>query len=153
MVDLVATRASVIGCFASAEALDALDDAFRVAPDEAMLIGPQDAAQTLARAAAERVASLDGDGLVLDMSDGWTVWTLAGEDTAPAFAHLSAVEIPDIGFTSGDVVRIPARILARGGRIHLIVPSMWRDYLRERVIEGCRDLGVREAGTVGWEEP
>lgn len=149
MLELLGTRASILGCFASAEALDGLEGSFRVAPDEAMMVGdPSDAPTAPIREA------LGEDALVLDMTDGWVIWTLAGDDANDAFAYLSPVHLKGEGFTTGDVARVPVRIVSRADRIHLIVPAMWGAYLRERILHDCASLDVRErAGPVDWEAP
>jgi hypothetical protein len=147
VLELLSTRASVLGCFASSEALDRMPSSFRVAPDEAMIVGKPSDPQT-----ASVTERLGEDALVLDMTDGWAIWTLAGDGAREAFTYLSPVQLTDGGFTSGDVARMPVRIVSRSDRIHLLVPAMWRNYLRERILHDCASLDVRErAEPVDWE--
>lgn len=147
MLELLSTRASVLGCFASAEALDRLPASFRVAPDEAMIVGEPSDPRTEAIGQA-----LGDDAVVMDMTDGWTIWTLAGEEAHDAFAYLSSLRLPVDGFTAGDVARTPVRIVSRTDRVHLFVPAMWGSYLRERILHDCACLGIRErAGSFDWE--
>ena len=149
MLELISTRASVLGCFASADALDGLAGSFRVAPDEAMILGGPSEIQT------DPISeTLGEDALVLDMTDGWVIWTLAGEDAYNAFAYLSPVRLQGEGFTTGEVVRIPVRIVSQADRLHLIVPALWGSYLRERILHDCANLDVRErTEPVQWEVP
>ena len=146
MFELVPTRAAVITCVGTPSAVDAAEAvegyAGRVAPDELMLIVEAgDAARACAALLAAAGAS---DALVVDVTDGWAVWTLEGEDTDRAMARLSPLELPEAGFAQGDVARVPAKIVRAPGRVHLLVPAMWRAYLRERILERCAGLQVRE---------
>jgi len=149
VLELLSTRASVLGCFASSVALDGLADAFRIAPDEAMILGGPSNPRVAAVA-----ETLGEDTLILDMTDGWVIWTLAGQDAYDAFRYLSPVRLKGEGFTSGDVARVPVRIVSQADRLHLMVPAMWGAYLRERILNDCGSLDVRErAEPVEWEVP
>jgi hypothetical protein len=145
--ELRPTLASVISCHAAPEALDALEaaqDAYlcRVAPDEVMLIGEGGAAGDLARITARLFAS-DRDAIVLDATDGWAIWTLQGDDLGDAFAHLSAVPLPDKGFVQGDVAHVPVKVVSVPGTVHFLVPAMWREHLRERILRDCPGVAER----------
>ena len=149
MLELVATPVSVVGCFAEPEALDALAPTdgvhvCRIAPDEVMLVGEEGRAATLVAAAIAQATVADPDAVVLATTDGWAVWTLAGEAAREAFTRLSAVELPEEGSTQGDVAHVPVRVIALPDRLHLVVPAMWREHLRERILEGCASLGIEE---------
>ena len=150
MVELVATRASIVGCFAEPEALDALErtdgaHACRVAPDEVMLVGEAGAAEELVRLVAENVTASDADAAVLDTTDGWSIWSLVGDGARDAFAKLSELELCPEGFAQGDVAHVPTRVIAEAERLHLLVPAMWGAYMRERILA----LGVREIADGG----
>lgn len=141
MLELVSTRASIVACFASTRALDAVSagaaTTCRVAPDEAMLVGEATAVDSLVRA-VNRLVSDDADALVVDVTDGWAVWTLRGDGSRAAFARLSALELPGEGYVQGDVANVPVRVIARRDVLHLLVPAMWGAYLRERILDRCR---------------
>ena len=149
MLELLSTDASVISCFAAPDALDhvAAPSAgvvcCRVAPDEIMLIGQPGEAKGIVRAARGQIAG-DAHAVVLDASDGWAVWTLSGNETNEALRRLSAIHPAGRTYTAGDVARVPVRILSFPGLLHLLVGAMWRDYLRERLLEACRAAGGRE---------
>lgn len=152
MLELVATRACVIGCHAEAAALDRLDGALRIAPDEAMIVASPGSAAPVVAALAARVAVDDAHALVLDATDGWTIWTLRGDPVRAAFSYLSELELPEEGFTQGEVADIPMKVVVVGDRIHLLAPAMWDAYVRERILTGCEPLEIREAEEpVGWE--
>ena len=125
----------MLGVFAEPAALDAVD-AYRIAPDEAMVLGEPDAAPS--------VSIDDPAAVVLDVTDGWTVLTLTGDRVRDAFARLSALRLPDEGFVQGDVSRVPARVLVEPERLRILVPSMWGDHLRSRILARCASLGIRE---------
>lgn len=161
MLELAPTEASVIGCFAAPEALDALMDsagAFpcRIAPDEVMLICEEHAASDTLGTAAAQVTAADPDALVLDLTDGWSVWTLVGDSAREAFARLSEIPLGADGvrFAQGAVAGVPARAVALPGRLHLLVPAMFGEYVREEILEACSGLDVRERSEpLAWAPP
>ncbi len=153
MLELRATSAAVTSVFASAAALDRLAPAgsvaCRVAPDEAMFVAPAQDADRVVRDAGAVTAG-DPDAVVLDATDGWAVWTLSGERTDDAFARLSRLDLTDAGFTQGEAAHVAVRVISSGGRIDILVPAMWRDYLRERILGRCADLGISEGAAGAW---
>ena len=147
MVELRPVDRTAVSVLASAEACEAVAGAAtdytvcRVAPDEILLVGePGDGTST--SAAAEPAAG--PDALVLDVTDGWTAWELRGPDAREAFARLSELELPHEGSAQGEVARLPVKILVGAGAITLLVPAMWGEYLRERILTDCRAVGVTE---------
>ncbi len=149
MPELRATAPSVVTCHAEAATLDRLvapgygARTLRIAPDEALFVGPSGVATDMAREVADRVAALEPDALVLDVSDGWAGWSLAGSDAAHAFSYLSAIAPPEPGaFVQGDVARVGAKVLTDpDGAITILVPAYWREHIRERAIA---DAGAQE---------
>jgi hypothetical protein len=121
------TRLHVTGIYASVEALDRLRGGFRVAPDELLILGSTPDLKTLA----------DSDGIVLDTTDGWAVWSLSGEGAHETFSYLSELRLPAAGdgFVQGDVMHVPAKVVVEGETIHILIPAMWGDYLGERIRE------------------
>jgi hypothetical protein len=101
---------------------------------------------------AHAVTAGDADALIVDGTDGWAVWTLSGDRLSDALERLSHLEIDASadGFTQGDVAHIPARIVVNQGRVHLLVAAMWGDYLRQRILSRCADLGVTHAVETPW---
>lgn len=137
MLELATTSVSVIGVFADPATIDALDPrAFWIAADEAMLVGEPGATPT--------VAVDDPHAVVLETTDGWTVFTLTGEQVRAAFARLSALPLPERGFVQGDVVRVPARVIVEPGRLRILVPAMWGEHVRTRILARCAKLDVHE---------
>ncbi len=152
MVELAAAGVSVVGCFAAPVALDSLGGiagtmACRVAPDEAMILGARGSAAEIVRVATSRARAEDPDAVVLDVTDGWAVWTIAGDGAREAFARLSAVVLPPEGFTQGNVANLPVKVVALPDRLHLLVPAMWGAHLRGRILG--LGLDVRETAAGG----
>lgn len=148
MLELRPTRADVVACLGTGVAVDravaAGWHACRVAPDEALLIGAPGTAGAMAAAATAACADADPDAVVLDVTDGWSAWTLDGVDVDRAMARLSRLELPTPGWIQGDVARVPVKAFVDGGRVHLFVPAMWEAHLRDRVLTRCASLEVRE---------
>lgn len=157
MLELARTEAAFVSCMASAEALDAMPAAtavttVRVAPDELLLIGAPGSGPKVTAAAAKAIRQADDDALAIDVTDGWTVWTLGGADAHDAFERLSMLHLPEAGIVQGDVARLPVKVVVDGERLHLAVPSSWADYLRERIV--ALDLSMTEDGEPrAWTAP
>jgi hypothetical protein len=154
VAELVATRAAAIGVHSSPEALDALtvDGAvlLRPAPDEAMLLAPPGDALRVLEAASSGVGENDPTALVLDQTDGWSIWTLVGEDARAAFARISSLSPPASGTMQGEVARLPARVVVAPGAIHVVVASMWSDALRDLIVDTCPEV-VDVTGTASFD--
>jgi sarcosine oxidase gamma subunit len=157
VLELARTEAAFVSCMASPEGLDALHvtrslTALRVAPDELLLVGRPASAARIVAAAAKTLQGSDDDALVMDVTDGWTVWTLGGDDAHEAFERLSMLELPAGGVVQGDVARLPVKVVVDGARLHLAVPSSWAAYLRERIV--ALDLTIAEEGEPrAWASP
>ncbi|MEX0989350.1 MAG: hypothetical protein WD206_03505 [Actinomycetota bacterium] len=157
MPDLVPTEVGVVAVHATPAALDALEipgaAAFRVAPDESLLLTSPDASGEVAAQARRGIDDSDPDALVLDATDGWAMWTLTGTGTPALFERLSALPLPERGFVQGDVAHLPVKVVVDLDGAHLLVASMWRAYLRERILDRGASLGVSEAEARSWTTP
>jgi sarcosine oxidase gamma subunit len=149
VADLRARSVAVLLCSADVEALDALvqpghgSRTLRTAPDEALFVASPGNAETVVREIQDRIAALDEDALVLDVSDAWSAWTIAGQDAARAFSYLSALDVPSAGdFVQGDVARVAAKVLGEEDGLTILVPAYWHDHLRECAL---RDARITEA--------
>jgi sarcosine oxidase gamma subunit len=146
MIRLERTARSIAACCAEASALEGLavtPDArmLRVAPDEVMLVGDPGRGDVLVEAARR---ALGPTAIVEDVTDGWTSWTMEGDGLERAFSFLSPLELPAEGFVQGDVARVPVKAIASPGRLELLVPSMWSEHLRDRILRRCAPDGVVE---------
>lgn len=148
MPELRALEVSVVACHAEAATLDRLVPpghgarTLRVAPDKVLFVAPGSVAEDVAREVADRVAALEPDALVLDVTDGWAAWSLTGADAHRAFSYLSQLAPPETdggGFVQGDVARVAAKVLAEpDGGLTILVPAYWREHLRERALHDAR---------------
>jgi hypothetical protein len=157
VLELARVEVSVVLCTAAPEAVDAICDvgpAFRVAPDEILLLVPPGSAANVVRDTTERVEALDEDAVVLDASDGWSAWSLEGDDVRNAFARLSELELPADGAVQGKVAHVPVKMIARADGLWLLVPAMWDGHLRERILGDLATLGVTERPEPEtWSQP
>jgi hypothetical protein len=147
VLELRPISAGVIGCFAQSDALDAIDvngePGIRVAPDELLLLGRRD---RLGEIEAE-LAARDEHGVAVDLSGGFALYGLRGEDRLEAFCRLSAIELPAApAVAQGMVAHVPAKVLVLEDELVVIVPSVLSHHFRERVLAACADLSPSEAG-------
>ena len=154
MLELTPTRVSVISCLASDEALteiDAPEDAYLcwVADDEVMLVGTPGATDELQRSAREALTE-DDDAVVVDVSDGWSAWTLAGDGVGDVLSRLSELDQSGDGYLQGDVAHVPVRLIAHAERLHLLVPAMWEEHLRWRIRTAAVGLDLRVSPAADW---
>ncbi|HEY7659976.1 MAG TPA: hypothetical protein VIC58_05195 [Actinomycetota bacterium] len=138
MLEVATMPVRALAVLASEEACErvaGLGGACRIGPSEVMVLGD------VSPGAVERAVGLsDPDGLVQDVSDGWTLHRLSGPAAREAFARLSELELPASGFVQGEVSSVGARIVAEGDRVDLIVPSMLAEHVRARIDDECREL-------------
>ena len=130
MAELRIELPSVTAVLAPADLCDGLaaaDDVvvLRVAPREVLLVGPVDVSP---------LRGLVGEsGLVEEVSDAWVGLVLEGDDAPEAFARISELEVPQLGWTQGEVARVAAKVLVEPGRIAVLVPAMLAAHVEERV--------------------
>jgi hypothetical protein len=144
VLDIERTHAAVVACFASPAALDSLPAHLgthqcRVAPDELLLVAPPALLGDTERRAATHFAAADPAALVLDQSDGWSVFTLRGDEADSVFARLSTVPLPARrpAFVQGAIAGGSAKVIVLEGCLHLFVPSTLRHHLAARLQDVC----------------
>ena len=145
MAELRDVPLAVVLCSADVAALDRLvapghgARMLRIAPDEALFVANPAVAADVAREVEDRIAALDDDALVLDVSDGWAAWSLVGDDARRAFSFLSHLDPPaDGAFVQGDVAWVAAKVLDEPDGLTILVPAYWREQLRERAMVDAR---------------
>jgi hypothetical protein len=157
--DLVALRAAVVACVGDEPCIDAVlvvagPAGFRIAEDEAMLVGSPDDAERLRSIAAAAAVPVDPDAIVVDATDAWSVRRIEGEGARDAFARLSQVRLPDRGLVLGAVAAVPARVVVDDGTVALFVPATMGEHVRRRILSDCAALAIAErAGERVWEPP
>lgn len=138
MVELRVASPTMIGVFASTEAIDALRvpaaaTMCRVAPREALVIGGSELS------VADLVLREQG-AIVEDVTDGWMGFELEGDDVHQAFSRLSELELPEEGFVQGDVARMGAKILVGPRRLTILVPAMLGAFVEDRIRTDCAEM-------------
>ena len=150
MLEITRTLVGVVAASAAARALDGLvvpgrAFACRAADDELLLLCAPPVTDEVAREVATRLAALDPDALVIDTTDGWAAISVVGSDARGSFGLLSPLELPDAGFLQGEVVHVPAKVVAGDGRVLILVPSIWEAHLHDRAAKALGHTGPLEA--------
>jgi hypothetical protein len=150
VAELTRADVAVVLCQADPSALDALvlpghsARAVRTAPDEYLFTCEPTVAPDVARETTDRIAALDGDAIVLDVTDGWAGVRLTGRDVARAFSYISQLEAPKAeAFVQGDVAHVAAKVLGEVDGLTILVPAYWGDHLFERARQDAAPEGVR----------
>lgn len=146
MLNIDRINTTVVACYADPQALDSLPAApvgahpCRVAPDELLLVAPPTHRAETERWAVDHFALADPTAMVLDQSDGWSAFTLRGDEAASVFAQLSDIPLPPPGrraFVQGAVAGGSAKVLLLDDTIHVLVPSTLRDNFAGRLRDVC----------------
>jgi hypothetical protein len=148
--ELARALIGVVTASAEAGALDMLlvpgrAFACRAADDELLLLCAPPVTDEVAREVATRLAALDPDALVIDTTDGWAAISVVGDDARASFGLLSPLELPDAGFLQGEVVHVPAKVVAGDDRVLILVPSIWEAHLHDRPAKAMGHTGPLEA--------
>jgi len=123
------TSATKVRAFGPPEALDGLQAptgvrAGRVAGDEVLWVGEPGRADELLAALSAQLGSLGNRAAFVDHSDGYALFTLAGDEREELFARLSSIRVPAAGgFVQGNFAGVPARIFCGQDRLEVIVTS------------------------------
>jgi hypothetical protein len=149
VAEVVRADVAVVLCSAAPDALDGLIPPghgareMRTAPDESLFVCQPAIAADVEREVRDRIAALDADAVVIDVSDGWAAVRLIGDDAAAAFAYLSQLDPPaPDSFVQGDVAHVAAKVLGDADGLTIIVPAHWEAHLRERVADDARATEV-----------
>lgn len=150
MLEFAPYPSSVIHCYADPGVLDTLRApegamVFRIARGELICVSAHGAARPVLDALSVQ-ASADPHALLLDRSDAWAVFTLAGSQRVAAFSRLCANPLPPPpALLQGAIAGVAARAIVLPDRIHMLVSSVVGDHLRQRIIDACHDLEPRES--------
>ena len=122
-------RTAKVRAFGTTDALDGLKipsgvRAGRVAGDEVLWVGADGSIGTLLESLQSQLKSLGNRAAVVDHSDGYALFTLAGDEREELFARLSSIRVPAAGgFVQGNFAGVPARIFCGQDRLEVIVTS------------------------------
>ena len=152
MPNIQRTHAAVVACHASAAALDSMPSipnayACRVAPDELWLVAPPELLAATERCVVDYCARTEPTALVLDQSDGWSTFTLRGDEGLGIFAQLSSIPVPSTrpAFVQGAVAGGPAKVLLLDGVIHVLLPLTLRHHMAARLQDVCGSVFISSA--------
>ena len=143
MAELRRLSSAVVSVHAEPATLDALGPAgaivHRVAPDEVMVTGAADAVDPLVTTLEEAVVG-DPGAVVVDASDGWAAWAIGGADARLAFSRISPLVLPAAGTAQGDVLRLPARVVASAAEVVVLVPAAYGAWFVRKLRERSPEL-------------
>jgi sarcosine oxidase gamma subunit len=140
------TSAAKVRAFGPPDALDALKvrsgvRAGRVAGDEVLWVGDRESAGELLQALESQLGKLGNRAAVVDHSDGYALFSLAGPQREELFARLSSIRIPAAGgFVQGSFAGVPARIFCSKERLEVIVTSDVAWFVGSRLEHAGHDL-------------
>lgn len=106
--------------------------AYRIAPDEWLLVGD------------EAIAALSaGDHDVVDFTSGFVCLELSGEGWEEAFRYLSDLELPQRGpaLIQGRIAEVEGKAIA-GSSLILLIPPVYAHHVRKAVL-GLSDVGFQ----------
>lgn len=142
MVEFAVCEASIVACYCDSRALDSVVvpvEAItgRVAADELLLIGPAATSDDLVATANAAVGSTAG--LVVDQTDGWTIFCLWGDEPERALRQLSHVELPAArpAFVQCPMAHVPGKVIATRDRLFLLVPAPAAHHVARRLRDVC----------------
>jgi hypothetical protein len=158
VLELIPTDVAIVACHADQPALDRLEPPataleLRIARDELWWIGPLSAREQLAE---EGVLALsEADGLVVDQSDGWAVWTVRGAGYLALLERLMLAPIPSSrpAFVQGAITGVPGKVLATAQAALIFVPAPVGHHLRDRILSVGAALDLVEIGTESFTVP
>jgi hypothetical protein len=116
----------------------------RIAPDELLWLGDAERVGELESEGKRQLAGAGERALVIDNSDGWTLFSLIGEGREDALARLSSLRLPEQGFRQGKIAGVPGKVFARPGRIDLLCTSDVRWFVHERLLHAGAGIGLSE---------
>jgi hypothetical protein len=150
VLEICQSQAYVIGCFGKPSALERLEvpEALTVlvAADERLLLTDLDLGQRLLDSVESSLSAADASAVVVNLTAGFSIYTLRGADRYEAFARLCAVRQPESGSVAQALfAHIPAKIIASDEAFHIVVSSVLAHQLLERVMGTCHDLAPTEA--------
>jgi hypothetical protein len=145
------TAAAKARAFGPPAALDKLEPppgvrAGRVAGDEVLWVSEPGRAEELVQALGAQLSGQGNRAAVVDHTDGYALFTLAGEERDELFARLSSIRIPLAdGFVQGNFAGVPSRIFRSQDRLEVIVTSDVAWFVGGRLEHAAHDLAGRGA--------
>ena len=144
--------AAKVRCFAPPEALDALATPVgalrgRIAPNEVVFVAAPGRAEELKRDLESALAAHGNRALVVDHTDGWSVFSVSGEGVDEVFRRVSMVPLPDDGFFMGRVCDVATKAFRRGDRVDLMSGMEAARHVRDRLEHAGHAVGLHAVAT------
>ena len=157
MPDLFTVHAAAkVRCFAPPAALDALPTPpgtlrGRIAPNEVVFVGDPGAAADLVAGLTTALASHGPGALVVDHTDGWTVFSLVGDGAEDVFRRISMVPLPTAAdgpvFFMGRVGDVAAKAFRRRGRIDFMTGAETTSHVQSVIEHAGHAVGLHGVRT------
>jgi hypothetical protein len=144
--------AAKVRCFAPAAALDALATPAgalrgRIAPNEVVFVAAPGRAEQLRGELEAALASHGNRALVVDHTDGWSVFSITGEGSDEVFRRVSMIPLPDDGFFMGRVCDVATKAFRRGDRVDLMSGMEAARHVRDRLEHAGHAVGLDAVAT------
>jgi hypothetical protein len=140
--------AAKVRCFAPPEALDALATPAgtlrgRIAPNEVVFVAAPGRGAELKSGLETALAAHGNRALVVDHTDGWSVFTISGEGADEVFRRVSMIPLPDDGFFMGRVCDVATKAFRRGDRVDLMSGMEAARHVRDRLEHAGHAVGLQ----------
>jgi hypothetical protein len=115
---------------------------YAIAPDERWLVGPAGVCDQIMAWAREQTQAIGPTVYAVDVTDAWSVWSVAGARVDEVWTRLSENPVPTgrPAFVQGAVAMVPAKAIVQERAIHFFVPAPVGHCLPQRILEACADL-------------
>ena len=157
MLEVAPVEATLIHCLAAPEALEHLRVTAPavigpLAPGETLIVAPPQ--DTATAAEADRALAADPDRLVIDLTDAYDGFRLAGDYRA-AFARCADWPLPDTGrlLLQGLFAQLAAKVVQSDTELYVFVGSHVGHHLDQRLRHACADLDVVFRPPVDFSHP
>jgi hypothetical protein len=144
--------AAKVRCFAPPEVLDGLATPAgalrgRIAPNEVVFVAAPGRGAELQRELESALAAHGNRALVVDHTDGWSLFSITGEGADDVFRRISMIPLPDDGFFMGRVCDVATKAFRRGDRVDLMSGMEASRHVRDRLQHAGHAAGLREVAT------
>ena len=143
--------AAKVRLFAPLETLDAYTPpaatmAGRIAPNELVVVGDPSQAAAIVAHAEQALALLGTRAMVIDHTDGWSLFSLTGDDIEQVFARVSMLGLPDAAdepvFFMGRIAHVASKAFRRAGRIDIMTGSETTRHVADTLAHAGHHAGL-----------
>ena len=144
--------AAKVRCFAPPAALDALVAPpgtlrGRIAPNEVVFVGEPGTAAAIVEHCTAGLEDQGASAMVVDHSDGWTVFSIVGHGADDLFARISMVPLPEPGdrpaFFMGRIGHVAGKAFRRRDRIDFMTGMETSGHVLDVVEHAGHAVGLR----------